>query len=211
MPKSERYILALDQGTTTSRAIVFNVSGIPIGSSQIPFKQIYPRPGWVEHDPEEIWATQLRAAHEAVNVAQISGDQIAAIGITNQRETIVVWDAQTGKPICNAIVWQCRRSAAICRELEGRGLAGTVKERTGLVLDPYFSATKLMWLFREQPGLKERAEKGGILFGTIDSWLLFKLTGEHRTDATNASRTMLFNIRTGAWDQQLLRELDIPA
>ena len=211
MSKTERYILALDQGTTTSRAIVFNVSGIPMGSSQIPFKQIYPHPGWVEHDPDEIWATQLRAAQEAVAAAQISSDQIAAIGITNQRETIVVWDAQTGKPICNAIVWQCRRSAAICRELEGRGLAGTVKDRTGLVLDPYFSATKLMWLFREQPGLKERAEKGGIRFGTIDSWLLYKLTGEHRTDATNASRTMLFNIRTGVWDDQLLREFDIPA
>ena len=210
MPQVERYVLALDQGTTTSRAIIFNSSGMPMGSAQFPFKQHYPQPGWVEHDAQEIWETQLRAAREAVAAAQIGGDQIAAIGITNQRETIVVWDSRTGKPIGNAIVWQCRRSAGICRELEARGLAQTVRERTGLVLDPYFSATKLMWLFKEHPGLRERAEKGGVRFGTIDSWLLYKLTGEHRTDATNASRTMLFNIREGRWDQELLREFGIP-
>ncbi len=211
MSRAERYVLAFDQGTTTSRAIVFNSAGVPIGSSQLPFKQRYPRPGWVEHDPEEIWDTQLRAARGAVAAAQISGDQIAAVGITNQRETVVLWDAETGKPIRNAIVWQCRRSAPICRELEDRGLARAVKEKTGLVLDPYFSATKLMWLFREIPGLREKAEKGSVKFGTVDSWLLYKLTGEHRTDATNASRTMLFNIKTGAWDEDLLREFDIPA
>jgi glycerol kinase len=207
----ERYILALDQGTTTSRAILFNKSGMVIGLKQIPFKQIFPKPGWVEHDPEEIWATQLAAARGAIESAQIESDQIAAMGITNQRETVVLWDRATGKPVYNAVVWQCRRSSDICDELRALGLSDMVREKTGLVLDPYFSGTKLMWLFDQVPGLRERAEKGEILFGTVDSWLIHKLTGEHLTDPTNASRTLLFNIKTGKWDEDLLKLLKIPA
>jgi glycerol kinase len=207
----ERYILALDQGTTTSRAILFNKSGTVIGLKQIPFKQIFPKPGWVEHDPEEIWATQLAAARGAIDAAQIENDQIAAIGITNQRETVVLWDRATGKPVCNAVVWQCRRSSDICDELRALGLSDMVREKTGLVLDPYFSGTKLMWLFDQVPGLRERAEKGGILFGTVDSWLIYNLSGEHLTDPTNASRTLLFNIKTGKWDEDLLKLFKIPA
>lgn len=210
MSVMENYILALDQGTTTSRAIVFNQAGAVIGISQKPFRQIYPKPGWVEHDAEEIWETQLGAAQEAVAAAQITSEQIAAIGITNQRETTVVWEKGSGKPVCNAIVWQCRRSADICRELTALGMADMVKEKTGLLLDPYFSGTKLMWLFQEVPGLKARAERGEVLFGTVDSWLLYKLTGKHRTDATNASRTLLYNIRTGDWDADLLKAFGIP-
>lgn len=210
MPKTERYILALDQGTTSSRTIVFASSGASIASVQVPFKQIYPKPGWVEHDPEEIWSMQYRSAVEAIRMAQIDADQIAAIGITNQRETVVVWDAATGKPLHNAIVWQCRRSADICRELEAVGLTSIVKEKTGLVLDAYFSATKLVWLFQEFPELKKKADRGELRFGTIDSWLLFKLTGKHQTDFTNASRTMLFNIHTGDWDVDLLSAMKIP-
>ena len=156
----ERYILALDQGTTSSRAILFNKSGVIIGVKQIPFTQIFPKPGWVEHDPEEIWSTQLAAARGAIAAAQVEPDQIEAIGITNQRETTVVWERTTGKPVYNAIVWQCRRSADICTELRAMGLSETVKEKTGLVLDPYFSGTKLMWLFDEIPGLRARAERG---------------------------------------------------
>ncbi|HCM28959.1 MAG TPA: glycerol kinase [Treponema sp.] len=206
----ERYILALDQGTTTSRSIVFNEAGAVIGVAQKPFRQIYPKPGWVEHDADEIWETQYTSALDAIAEAQITADQIAAIGIANQRETVVVWEKDSGKPVYNAIVWQCRRSADICRELAALALADTVRDKTGLVLDPYFSGTKLMWLFRELPGLRARAERGEILFGTVDSWLLYKLTGRHRTDATNASRTMLYNIRTGVWDEELLKVLNIP-
>jgi len=209
MSNTEKYILALDQGTTTSRAIVFNHSGTVIGISQKPFRQIYPKPGWVEHDPEEIWDTQLRSAQEAIAQAQITSDQIATIGITNQRETAVLWEKDTGKPVYNAIVWQCRRSAELCRELRAQGHSSTIKDKTGLVLDPYFSATKLMWLFQEIPGLKARAEGGELLFGTIDSWLLYKLTGKHLTDATNASRTLLYNIHTGEWDDGLLKIFNI--
>jgi len=207
----ERYILALDQGTTSSRAILFNKSGVIIGLKQLPFEQIFPKPGWVEHDPEEIWSTQLAAARGAIEAAQIEADQIEAIGITNQRETTVVWERDTGKPAYNAIVWQCRRSADICAELRAMGLSGTVREKTGLVLDPYFSGTKLMWLFDQVPGLRERAERGEILFGTVDSWLIYRLTGRHLTDPTNASRTLLFNIREGRWDEELLAALKIPA
>jgi glycerol kinase len=207
----ERYVLALDQGTTSSRAILFNKSGVVIGQRQIPFTQIFPRPGWVEHDPEEIWATQLAAARGAIDVAQIESDQIAALGITNQRETTIVWDRSTGKPLFNAIVWQCRRSAEICDELRALGLSELVREKTGLVLDPYFSGTKLMWLFDTVPGLRGRAERGEILFGTVDSWLIYKLTGLHLTDPTNASRTLLFNIKTGLWDEDLLNVFNIPA
>jgi glycerol kinase len=207
----ERYILALDQGTTTSRAILFNASGMIIGLRQIPFKQIFPKPGWVEHDPEEIWATQLAAARGAIEVAQVESDQIAAIGITNQRETVVLWERATGKSVYNAIVWQCRRSAEICDELRALGLSEIVREKTGLVIDPYFSGTKLMWLFDQVPGLRGRAERGELLFGTVDSWLIYKLTGEHLTDPTNASRTLLFNIKSGNWDEELLRQFKIPA
>jgi glycerol kinase len=207
----EKYILALDQGTTSSRAILFNKSGMVIGLRQIPFNQIFPRPGWVEHDPEEIWATQIAAARGAIEAAQIESDQIAAMGITNQRETVVLWDRATGKPVYNAIVWQCRRSADICDELRALGLSDLVRERTGLVLDPYFSGTKLMWLLDQMPGLRARAEKGEIMFGTVDSWLVYRLTGEHLTDPTNASRTLLFNIRSGTWDEELLRLFKIPA
>ena len=207
----ERYILALDQGTTSSRAILFNKSGVIIGRKQILFNQIFPKPGWVEHDPEEIWATQLSAAKGAIEAAQIESDQIAAMGITNQRETVVLWEKATGKPVYNAIVWQCRRSADICDELRAMGLSDLVREKTGLVLDPYFSGTKLMWLFDQDSGLRSRAERGELMFGTVDSWLIYKLTGEHLTDPTNASRTLLFNIKTGSWDEELLELFKIPA
>ena len=206
----ERYILALDQGTTSSRAILFNKSGVAIAQRQIPFEQIFPKPGWVEHNPEEIWATQLTAARQAIEAAQIETDQVESIGITNQRETTIVWDRATGKPAYNAIVWQCRRSAEICEELRALGLSDLVRERTGLVLDPYFSGTKLMWLFDAVPGLRGRAERGELLFGTVDSWLIYKLTGKHLTDPTNASRTLLFNIKKGSWDEELLKLLQIP-
>jgi glycerol kinase len=207
----ERYILALDQGTTSSRAIVFNKSGVAIGQKQIPFRQIFPKPGWVEHDPEELWATQLAAARGALEAAQIESDQVQAIGITNQRETAVVWDRKTGKPAYNAIVWQCRRSSEICDELRALGLSDLVRGKTGLVIDPYFSGTKLMWLFDQEPSLRARAERGELLFGTVDSWLMYRLTGAHLTDPTNASRTLLFNIHTGEWDEELLRLFKIPA
>ncbi len=207
----ERYILALDQGTTSSRAILFNKSGVVIGQNQIAFSQIFPKPGWVEHDPEEIWSTQLAAARGAMESAQIESDQVAAMGIANQRETIVVWDKATGRPVYNAIVWQCRRSSDICDELRALGLADLVREKTGLVIDPYFSGTKLMWLFDQVPGLRSRAEKGEVLFGTVDSWLIYKLTGAHLTDPTNASRTLLFNIKKGEWDEELLKLFKIPA
>jgi len=210
MAATENYILALDQGTTTSRAIVFNHGGAVISVSQKPFRQIYPRPGWVEHDPEEIWQTQLASAREAIAQAQITADQIAAIGVTNQRETAVLWEKDSGKPVYNAIVWQCRRSADLCRELTAQGHADLVRDKTGLVLDPYFSATKLMWLFEDNPDLRRRAERGELLFGTIDSWLIYRLTGHHLTDATNASRTLLYNIKTGEWDEDLLRIFNVP-
>jgi glycerol kinase len=204
------YILALDQGTTTSRAILFNHDGMIISVKQIPFNQIFPKPGWVEHDPEEIWRTQLEAARGAIEAAQIEPTQIAAIGITNQRETTVVWDRSTGKPVYNAIVWQCRRSSGICDELRSRGAEKTIREKTGLVLDAYFSGTKLTWLFREHPELRSRAERGELMFGTIDSWLIYRLTGVHATDPSNASRTMLFNIFSRRWDEDLLALLEVP-
>jgi len=210
MAATQQYILALDQGTTTSRAILFNHSGAVIALSQKPFRQIYPQGGWVEHDPEEIWQTQYEAAREAIEQAQITAEQIAAIGITNQRETTLAWERKTGKPVYNAIVWQCRRSADICRELKALGYTDVVREKTGLVLDPYFSASKLMWLFQEIPGLKGRAEAGELCFGTVDSWLMYKLTGKHLTDVTNASRTLLFNIKTLQWDDELLKIFGIP-
>ena len=210
MSAKEGYVLALDQGTTSSRAILFNKSGVVIGVRQIPFNQIFPKPGWVEHDPEEIWKSQLDAVRGAIDAAQIEPSQIAAIGITNQRETTLLWERATGKPVYNAVVWQCRRSADICQELKAMGLSETVHEKTGLLLDPYFSGTKLMWLFNEVPGLRARAERGELMFGTVDSWLIYRLTGEHKTDPTNASRTLLFNIHEGRWDSELLKLFNIP-
>ena len=210
MSEKEQYILALDQGTTSSRAILFNQDGIIIGVKQIPFKQIFPQPGWVEHDPEEIWATQLAAARGAIAAAQIESEQILAIGITNQRETSLLWEKDSGRPVYNAIVWQCRRSAGICEELRSAGMEKTIRDKTGLVLDPYFSGTKLSWLFRERPDLRRRAERGDLLFGTIDSWLIYKLTGRHATDPSNASRTLLFDIHKRDWDAELLKVMGVP-
>jgi glycerol kinase len=207
---SERYILALDQGTTSSRAILFNRAGTPISMAQRPFKQIYPRPGWVEHDPEDIWDTQIGSARDAVARAQVKPSQIEAIGIANQRETTLLWDRKTGKPACNAVVWQCRRSEGICVELKEKGTETAFRSKTGLVLDPYFSGTKLAWLFRNDPLLLERARRGELSFGTVDSWLIYRLSGAHLCDATNASRTLLFDIHERRWDPELLSILGIP-
>lgn len=207
-----KYVLALDQGTTSSRAIVFDQDGAIRSLAQKEFRQIFPQPGWVEHDAEEIWSTQLGVAVEALAQAGLKNSDIAAIGITNQRETTVVWDRATGKPICNAIVWQDRRTADRCRALKAAGHESLFRERTGLVLDPYFSGTKLAWVLDNVPGARQRADKGELAFGTIDSWLIWKLTGgaTHVTDPSNASRTLLFNIQTGAWDDELLKILNVP-
>ncbi len=207
----KKYILALDQGTTSSRAIVFNHEGNIVSSHQKEFTQIFPRPGWVEHNAVEIWESQLSVARKALKKASITSGQISGIGITNQRETVVLWERDTGKPVCNAIVWQCRRTAEICKKLAERGIDRVIQKKTGLILDPYFSGTKIKWLLENIPGLYERAENGEICFGTVDSWLIFNLTGEHVTDVTNASRTLLFNIKTGKWDKELLGIFDIPA
>ena len=208
----EAYIAALDQGTTSSRAILFNSRGEITAKAQYPFRQIYPQPGWVEHDPEEIWSTTARALTEAVNSAHIDPKAIAGIGITNQRETTILWDRATGRPVHNAIVWQCRRTASICDRLTADGLGETVTEKTGLLIDAYFSGTKIKWLLDHVPGARERAERGELCAGTVDSWLIWKLTGGavHVTDYSNASRTMLFNIHTLEWDRELCRVLDIP-
>ncbi|WP_394202309.1 glycerol kinase GlpK [Shewanella waksmanii] len=210
---SKRYVIALDQGTTSSRAIVFDHDANIVAVSQREFSQIYPKAGWVEHDPMEIWSSQSSTMIEALARAGIRSDEVAAIGITNQRETTVVWDKRTGKPICNAIVWQCRRSQPICETLKQQGWADYVSENTGLVLDPYFSGTKLRWILENVEGAREKAQAGELLFGTVDTWLVWKLTeGQvHVTDPTNASRTMLYNIHTHQWDQKLLDALDIPA
>lgn len=209
----ERYLLALDQGTTSSRCILFNRQGEAVSKVQREFPQIFPREGWVEHDATEIWASQMGVALEAMLLKGIGADEIAAIGITNQRETTVVWEKETGKPICNAIVWQCRRTAELCEELKRQGLEETVRARTGLLIDPYFSATKLRWILDHVEGAQERAEKGELLFGTVDSWLIYQLTGGrvHATDPSNAARTMLFNIHTMQWDEELLRIFRVPA
>ncbi len=206
------YILALDQGTTSSRAIVFDRAGRVISVAQREFRQIYPQPGWVEHDPVEIWESQIRVAREAIAEAGIGPSQIAAVGITNQRETAIVWDRATGQPVHNAIVWQCRRSAGLCDALKAGGWEPMVRERTGLVIDAYFSGTKIQWLLENAPGLRARAERGDICFGTVDSWLIFKLTGGQTwvTDYSNASRTMLFNIHRLAWDPDLCKALGVP-
>ena len=208
----ETYVVALDQGTTSSRAILFNRAGESVSRAQYPFRQIYPQPGWVEHDPLEIWSTQKRALTDAVNNAHIDPKQIAALGITNQRETTILWDRVTGQPVYNAIVWQCRRTAYICDQLKVDGLDETVTEKTGLLIDAYFSGTKLKWLLDHVPGVRERAERGELCAGTVDSWLIWKLTGGkvHVTDYSNASRTMLFNIHTLQWDSELCEILGIP-
>src|SRR5512145_2476422 len=210
---NKAYILALDQGTTSSRAILYNADGRIVKIAQKEFTQIYPRAGWVEHDPMEIWGSQRGVASEVLATTGIAPEEIAAIGITNQRETTIVWDKVTGKPVYNAIVWQCRRTAAICDELKARGLEDYIRENTGLVIDAYFSATKVKWILDHVKGARERARRGELLFGTVDTWLIWNLTrGEvHVTDYSNASRTMLFNIGTLQWDQRILDELDIPA
>ncbi|RYD46755.1 MAG: glycerol kinase [Verrucomicrobiaceae bacterium] len=209
---SQKYILALDQGTTSSRALVVDHSGKVIAVSQKEFKQIYPKPGWVEHDPMEIWSSQSSTEAEALSKADLRHRDIAAIGITNQRETTVVWDKRTGKPVYNAIVWQDRRTADYCAKLKEQGLEPMFTEKTGLRLDPYFSGTKLRWILENVAGARENAEAGHLIFGTIDSWLVWKLTDGkvHVTDATNASRTLLYNIHTGEWDDEILKALDIP-
>jgi glycerol kinase len=207
------YLLALDQGTTSSRAILFDAAGRTVGAAQQAFRQIFPRPGWVEHDPMEIWASQSGVAREVLELTGVRPGQVAAIGIANQRETTIVWDKASGRPIHNAIVWQCRRTAGICAELKARGLEPAIRERTGLVLDAYFSATKLMWILDQVPGARERARNGELLFGTVDTWLIWNLTRGrvHVTDYSNASRTMLFNLQTRQWDAELLAAMDIPA
>lgn len=208
----DRFILALDQGTTSSRAIVFNRLGSAVGVAQKEFRQFFPEPGWVEHDPMEIWGTQLAMAHEAIARAGITAEAVAAIGITNQRETTVLWDRKTGLPVYPAIVWQDRRTETICASLRKDGLERFFYERTGLVLDAYFSGPKIRWILDQVPGARQRAVEGELCFGTIDSWLLWKLTEGrmHATDISNASRTLLCNIHTGEWDEELLHCLDIP-
>ncbi len=207
-----KYILALDQGTTSSRAILFNHNGGIVATAQKEFPQIFPKPGWVEHDAQEIWATQAGVASEVLHKAHASAKDVAAIGITNQRETTVVWDRKTGKPICNAIVWQDRRTASICDKLRAQKLDKLIQRKTGLVVDAYFSATKVQWMLQNVKGAKARAAKGELAFGTIDSWLLWNLTGGkvHATDVSNASRTMLYDIRKGTWDDELLKIFGVP-
>ncbi|CAE6895105.1 Key enzyme in the regulation of glycerol uptake and metabolism. Catalyzes the phosphorylation of glycerol to yield sn- glycerol 3-phosphate [Vibrio sp. B1REV9] len=212
MKSNSKYIIALDQGTTSSRAVILDHDANIVNVSQREFAQIYPQAGWVEHDPMEIYATQSATLIEALGKTGIRSDQVAAIGITNQRETTIVWNKETGIPVYNAIVWQCRRTAPICEELKAKGLEDYIRENTGLVLDPYFSGTKVKWILDHVPGAREEAEAGNLLFGTVDTWLVWKMTqGEaHVTDYTNASRTMLFNINTLDWDDTLLSELNIP-
>lgn len=206
------FILAMDQGTTSSRAIVFDKQGLPVGSAQEEFQQIYPQPGWVEHDPSDIWRTQLSTAQQALHEAQIDASDLAAIGITNQRETTLLWDRATGQPVYNAIVWQCRRTAPMCEHIKADGFDKVLRTKTGLVTDAYFSGTKLAWLLDHVDGARERAEKGELAFGTVDTFLMWKLTqGDlHITDPSNASRTLLFNIHTREWDQEILDYLKIP-
>ena len=208
----KKYILALDQGTSSSRAIVFDHDGNICSTAQQEFTQYFPQPGWVEHDPMEIWASEAAVIAEAISKIGINGLDIAAIGITNQRETTIVWDAETGTPICNAIVWQDRRTSAFCDSLKDQGLVDTIREKTGLIIDAYFSGTKIKWILDHVEGAREKAEAGKLRFGTVDSWLVWQLTrGEvHVTDVSNASRTMLYNINTLEWDQELLDLLEIP-
>ena len=204
------YVIALDQGTTSSRAIIFDKEGNIVSQAQYPFEQHYPQPGWVEHDPMEILSSQYHALGAAFEKSGISGADIAAIGITNQRETTIVWDRETGKPVYNAIVWQCRRTAPIIERLVGDGMSEQIRQTTGLVPDPYFSGTKIKWILDNVPGAKERSAQGKLLFGTVDAWLIWNLTGEHKTDFSNASRTMLFDIDRLRWDEELCRVLGVP-
>jgi glycerol kinase len=206
-----KYILALDQGTTSSRAILFDHAGRPFACAQEEFRQIFPQPGWVEHDAGEIWSSQIDVARRVMREHHVTAADIVAIGIANQRETTVLWDRATGQPVANAIVWQDRRNAAFCEQLQAEGKAPLIQQKTGLVLDAYFSATKLKWLLDNVPGARERAGRGELAFGTVDTWLIYKMSGEHITDTSNASRTMLFNIHTLQWDEELLALLDIPA
>nr|WP_326186791.1 glycerol kinase GlpK [uncultured Oscillibacter sp.] len=207
-----KYVMALDAGTTSNRCILFNEQGEMCSVAQKEFTQFFPKPGWVEHDAEEIWSTQLEVAQEAMKNLNVTAADIAAIGITNQRETTIVWDKHTGEPIHRAIVWQCRRTSEYCDSLKAKGLVESVRSKTGLVIDAYFSGTKLRWLLENVPGARERAEKGELLFGTVETWLIWKLTKGrvHVTDYSNAARTMLFNINTLEWDEDILKELDIP-
>lgn len=207
------YILALDQGTTSSRAILFDVSGQPVATAQEEFPQIFPKPGWVEHNPRDIWRSQRDVAREVLDRANISASNVAAIGITNQRETTLIWDRETGEPVYNAIVWQCRRTAAMCDELKAEGFDRVIREKTGLVTDAYFSGTKVAWLLDNVPGVRARAERGELAFGTVDTWLIWNLTGGalHITDVTNASRTLLYNIYDNRWDDDILQRLNIPS
>ena len=209
---SKKYVIALDQGTTSSRAIVYDQNAHPIGSKQREFTQYYPKPGWVEHDAEELFKCQLKVLESVLIDNDIKFDEVAAIGITNQRETVVIWDKKTGKPVYHAIVWQCRRTADICEKLSKEGYDEIIKEKTGLLIDAYFSGTKIKWILDNVPGVRERAEKGELLAGTIDTWLIWKLSGgkAHVTDVTNACRTMLFNIYECEWDEELLKLLNIP-
>ena len=209
----DKYIMALDQGTSSSRCIIYDRIGRQISSAQKEFTQIFPKEGWVEHDPEEIWSSQVSVCYEALIKAAATWHNIEAIGITNQRETTIVWDKNTGEPVYNAIVWQCRRTADYCRRLEEAGLADKIKEKTGLLIDPYFSATKIRWILENVEGARERAERGELLFGTVETWLIWKMTKGrvHATDYSNASRTMMFNIHDLKWDEELLDIYGIPA
>lgn len=208
----KKYVLSLDQGTTSSRCLIFDKEQNIYGIAQKEFTQIYPKEGWVEHDPMEIWSSQYGVLQEALAKTNISPEEIAAIGITNQRETTIIWDKETGKPIYNAIVWQCRRTADICEDLKSDGFDKYIKENTGLLIDAYFSATKIKWILDNVDGAREKAERGELLFGTVDTWLIWKLTNGnvHVTDYTNASRTMLFNIKELKWDEKILNKLNIP-
>ncbi|WP_075257113.1 glycerol kinase GlpK [Herbaspirillum camelliae] len=207
------YLLALDQGTSSSRSIIFDQSGAIVATAQQEFPQIFPQPGWVEHDPMDLWHSQLQTAQKVLAQSGIKASELTALGITNQRETTVVWERATGKPVYNAVVWQDRRAEVVCAALRERGLGEAIQKKTGLVLDPYFSGTKLRWILDNVDGLRARAERGELLFGTVDSWLVWNLTGGrlHVSDVSNASRTMLWNIHTGAWDEELLQWLGIPA
>ena len=209
----EKYIMALDAGTTSNRCILFNHKREIVSVAQKEFTQIFPEPGCVEHDAKEIWSTQLGVAVEAMSKAEVQADGIAAIGITNQRETTIVWDKKTGEPVYNAIVWQCRRTSGYCDDLKEKGLSGIIRQKTGLVIDAYFSATKIKWILDNVPGARRRAENGELLFGTVDTWLIWKLTKgrAHVTDYSNASRTMMYNINDLKWDEDILKELDIPS
>lgn len=208
-----RYIMAMDQGTTSGRCIIYDKEGRAIGSAQKEFPQIFPKPGWVEHDPMDIWETQLQVSRQALEDAGLTAADIEAIGITNQRETTIVWDRETGKPVYNAIVWQCRRTADYCAGLAEQGAGDMIKQKTGLLADPYFSGTKLRWILENVEGAREKAEEGRLLFGTVETWLIWNLTGGrvHVTDYSNASRTMMFNIHDLCWDDEILELLDIPA